>query len=176
LLQALVDALQAEGARRLATDGFAPHRRTIELTAMARYLGQSSEIPVALAVAPAHAMLAALPEAFATAHERLYGFRAPAGEVVEITGISLLARGTPEQARLPQHVPPRGESGSTTRLAWFAGEGWLPTKVLSRAGLSSNNHPGPLLIQEYDATCLVPPGASARLDQFGNILIRLTEL
>ena len=31
--------------------------------------------------------------------------------------------------------------------------------------------PGPLLIDEYDATTLVPPGCRARLDAHGNIVI-----
>ena len=35
--------------------------------------------------------------------------------------------------------------------------------------------PGPLLIDEYDATTLVPPGAAARLDDHGNIVIATTE-
>jgi len=30
-----------------------------------------------------------------------------------------------------------------------------------------------LLIDEYDATTLVPPGCSARLDHFDNIVIRI---
>jgi N-methylhydantoinase A len=30
-----------------------------------------------------------------------------------------------------------------------------------------------LIVEEYDATCLVPPGAAARLDATGNILIEL---
>jgi len=32
---------------------------------------------------------------------------------------------------------------------------------------------GPLLIDEYDATTLVPPGCSARLDHFDNVVIRI---
>jgi N-methylhydantoinase A len=28
-------------------------------------------------------------------------------------------------------------------------------------------------VEEYDATCLVPPGAHAALDRFGNIIIDL---
>jgi N-methylhydantoinase A len=31
--------------------------------------------------------------------------------------------------------------------------------------------PGPLLLDEYDATTLVPPGCAARLDAHGNIVI-----
>jgi N-methylhydantoinase A len=32
---------------------------------------------------------------------------------------------------------------------------------------------GPIIIEEYDATCLVPPGARAELDAGGNIVMEL---
>ena len=32
---------------------------------------------------------------------------------------------------------------------------------------------GPLIVQEYDATCLVPPDATATLDAAGNVVIAL---
>jgi N-methylhydantoinase A len=32
---------------------------------------------------------------------------------------------------------------------------------------------GPLIVEEYDATCVVPPGATARLDAHQNIEIRI---
>jgi len=32
---------------------------------------------------------------------------------------------------------------------------------------------GPLIVEEYDATCLIPPGAHAELDATGNIVIEL---
>ena len=44
---------------------------------------------------------------------------------------------------------------------------------MDRASLAGMARAGPLIVQEYDATCLVPPGASARLDHFGNVEIRL---
>jgi N-methylhydantoinase A len=47
----------------------------------------------------------------------------------------------------------------------------LTTPVLTRVELGPALRPGPLLVDEYDATTLVPPGAAARLDAHGNILI-----
>jgi N-methylhydantoinase A len=37
--------------------------------------------------------------------------------------------------------------------------------------LDATPRPGPLLLDEYDATTLVPPGCAARLDAHGNIVI-----
>jgi N-methylhydantoinase A len=46
--------------------------------------------------------------------------------------------------------------------------------VLSRAALlDSPPRQGPLIVEEYDATCVVPPGCSVTLDALGNIDIVL---
>jgi N-methylhydantoinase A len=42
--------------------------------------------------------------------------------------------------------------------------------VLRRSDLGGGRT-GPLIIEEYDATCLVPPSAHAGLDEAGNIVI-----
>ena len=167
-LQAVLDALRQEGAARLGDDGFPEARREMRLTVMARYVGQSSEIAVPVAGGSAPEVMAGLAEAFGAEHSALYGFRAPAGEKVEIVSLGLVARGVPEAARLPERIVPRGgESGM--RQAWFAGHGWLSTPVVARADLDGVPRPGPLIVREYDATCLVPPGCSAALDGFGTI-------
>ena len=48
----------------------------------------------------------------------------------------------------------------------------LETPILVRRDLASPRQ-GPCIIEEYDATCLVPPGAAARLDEHGNIVVQL---
>jgi N-methylhydantoinase A len=44
--------------------------------------------------------------------------------------------------------------------------------VLRRSDLSTPRV-GPLIVEEYDATCVIPPGARAHLDAGGSILIDL---
>ncbi len=48
----------------------------------------------------------------------------------------------------------------------------METPVPSRADLASARV-GPLIVEEYDTTCVVPPGARAQLDGAGNIVIAL---
>jgi N-methylhydantoinase A len=163
VLAALTDA----GTERLTRDGFTPDRQSFSRTAQARYLGQSSEIEVPLPdgdISPA--AIAAL---FGEQHERIYGFRAPREEPVELIGLSGMARGLPERPRLPERIPPLSAHGPSHRRAWFPEEGWIETPVVDRASLGSTPRGGPLIIQEYDATCLVPGGTSAFVDGFGNI-------
>jgi N-methylhydantoinase A len=162
--------LTAVGTETLAQDGFPPDRRQFQRTAAARYVGQSSEISVPLPEGPVTpAQIAA---GFGIEHERTYGFRAPEAEPVELISLSVMARGIPERPRLPDRIPPFSASVPPRRRAWFASEGWVEVPVTDRAGLGGTPVAGPLIVQEYDATCLVPRGASAALDGFGNI--RLT--
>ena len=71
-------------------------------------------------------------------------------------------------------ISSRPESAElASRPAYFGDEhGWLETPVLSRADLAAGRA-GPLIVEEYDATCVVPPGAHAECDVTGNIVIRV---
>ena len=158
LLERALSELAAQGMERLAQDGFPPARRMLRRSAMARYVGQSSDIAVALPDGDAAAVLAGLPELFAAEHDRTYGFRAPSGEPIEMTAVSVIAIGIPERPRLPEAIPPVGGPRYAPRRAWFPESGWTEVPVLRRADLSDAPRHGPLIIQEYDAACLVPHG------------------
>ena len=92
---------------------------------------------------------------------------------MEIVGLSVIARGIPTQPLLPTAIPPAAMDVPASRRAWFAGMGWMEVPVVDRAGLSATPRQGPLIVQEYDATCLVPDRAEASLDPFGNIRLRM---
>ncbi len=62
---------------------------------------------------------------------------------------------------------------SPDRRVYFGPDtGWLDAPVLPRSALATSRK-GPCIIEEYDATCIIPPGATAALDDYGNILITL---
>jgi N-methylhydantoinase A len=120
-------------------------------------------------------MVAHLEEAFGQEHERTYGHRAGADEPVELVAIQLVGSGLREGHGVPQQVrSSRPEpAAQASRPAYFGdGHGWLETPVLSRADLASGRS-GPLIVEEYDATCVVPPDARAERDGAGNIVITL---
>jgi len=69
---------------------------------------------------------------------------------------------------------------SEFQSAWFFSvHGDRPCVIVSQPALArpsciscgATPRPGPLLLDEYDATTLVPPGCAARLDAHGNIVI-----
>jgi|TARA_B100002003_G_C14010247_1_gene487411 N-methylhydantoinase A len=60
-------------------------------------------------------------------------------------------------------------------MAYFGSEfGTLTTKVFSRESMGDREHRGPIIIEEYEGTTVVPPNASAIIDEFANIIIRLS--
>jgi N-methylhydantoinase A len=64
-------------------------------------------------------------------------------------------------------------AAGTKRRAYFGPEaGWIETPVLARADLSVPRQ-GPVIVEEYDATSVVPPGTTARLDGYGNIVVEV---
>jgi N-methylhydantoinase A len=172
-LRATLRDLEDAAGAQLAADGFPPARRRVRRSASARYVGQSTELAVELPDGEAEALLAALPGLFVEEHARAYGFRAPEGEPVELVGVGVIARGIPDSPRLPASIAPVPTRSSSSRRAWFDGAGWTMLPVIGRAALGSAPRPGPLIVQEYDATCLVPPGVTAMLDGFGSLVLTL---
>ncbi len=66
------------------------------------------------------------------------------------------------------------KAAELVRPAYFGPpHGALPTPVLRRADLGSGSRRGPLIIEEYDSTVVVPPDCRVRLDTHGNILIEV---
>ena len=175
-IDAILGELEGEARARLAEDGFAEDRIAIERHAALHYQGQSFELEVPVSGgAIDRAVLTALDEAYGVEHERTYGHRAGAEEPVELVTLKVVGRGVPAvpraalaaNAELPEGVA----IAEPLRPAYFGPvHGWHDTDVLNRADLAEPRK-GPCIVEEYDSTCVVPPGAIASLDGFGNIVI-----
>jgi len=120
--------------------------------------------------------LGAIEEAFASEHEKTYGHRAGPDEPVEIVAIQVVGRGLPDRPTVPQRLKPSraaATAGAGSRRAYFGPEqGWLETPLRARGDLGAGVA-GPCIIEEYDATTVVPPGARVTLDDFTNMIITL---
>jgi len=165
------DALATEAREIMQAEGY---RRNLSITPAvdARYVGQSFELSVPLAPDHPQGLTAAIADAFENEHERTYGHRA-AGDPIQIVNLRMLARVPQPSGSNPVRITAAPHPAEGERLAYFGPRrGRLRTPVITRLDLGNQPRPGPLLIDEYDATTLVPPGCTASLDQFGNIVIR----
>ena len=175
LQQAWLD-LENQARKQLQGDGFPEGRIRLSRTANMHYFGQIFELTVPVSSGPIDsAAIATLEEAFGVEHERTYGHRAGPEEPVELVNIELVGQGIPERTRVPEKLQKKSVASPKEQIreAYFGPvEGWRKARIIDRESLAQGVE-GPIIIEEYDATCLVPPGAAAVLDDYGNIIIRL---
>ena len=150
----------------------------IRRSAFMRYAGQAFELPVRL---PDHDLgrddLPALADAFEVEHERSYGHRLTDAIGVDIVALEVVAGTCPWDGIAPVLLPPDGAAPEITeRVAYFGPElGSHRTAVMPRRTMLTQRVPGPLIIEEYEGTTVVPPGTVAWLDEHANIVIAFAE-
>ena len=143
----------------------------IERAVDLKYQGQSFELTVPLPPAWTNEALRQLATSFGLEHERTYGHKAE-GDPIQIVNLRLTARVLhPADRAAIRLEADRTVQGGDRRAYFGPAYGEIATPVITRAALGAAPRPGPLLVDEYDATTLVPPGCGARLDAHGNIVI-----
>jgi N-methylhydantoinase A len=176
LLNQAWDEMAGQARAQLTAEGFAEDRASVRRLASLHYQGQTFDLTVPVPDGPiGPGTIARLEEAFGQEHERTYGHRAGPEEPVELTEIRVVARGIPERPVTPQ-VPSYASAKPAPparRAAYFGPDvGWRDTPVIDRPALTTPRE-GPCIVEEYDATCVIPPGTRGSLDRAGSILIEL---
>jgi N-methylhydantoinase A len=171
-LEADYRALEADGRSALDAEGYAAADHRFERLIDLRYAGANSEITLALPSSPTPAALQAL---FAQAHERQFGYRSDE-ELVETMNVRVIARSARESTLVPRRLgfPAEREQSDRSRLVYFGpGIGAVDTPVLQRSAIDSAWRAGPLLVEEFDSTTVVPPDGRARRTGWDTIEVEL---
>lgn len=137
-----------------------------------RIRGQTSEINVPLPGGPLTPQdVDALRQSFEDEHERLYGHRSAAGHTVEVLAVRLVGKAVRDRTEgVLQPLELQGET-APSRTAYFGSRwGAIDTPVVTRASLREVTQ-GPLLIDEYDSTIVVPPATRVWLDDHRNVVM-----
>jgi len=167
--------LKKEGLNDLTGEGYPRDRIQLLRFVDMRYAGQNFELTIPLMAEEfTPRVVEQLKEAFSREHEATFGYRS--NEQVWLVNLRLVARGLPLEPRMPPSILARErQSGAPGRRQAYFGpqNGWLETLVLSRDALKANSHGGPVIVEEYDSTTVVPPGAVVSLDAWGNIIIKV---
>ena len=176
-LDAAIGGLRDRSRAWLASEALDPAGAMQEYLAEMRYLGQNHDLPVPLDAPGLDAAgLDRLVDRFHAAHRRAYGHDMPDRrvEIVTLRLSTTVRRPSPPGWRDRREPSRLGEAVAARRPVWFAGPGFVDTPVYARAQIPLDaRFAGPAVIEQMDATTIVPPGAEAASDPAGNLLIRL---
>jgi len=164
--------LEREAWERMRNEGVAVQNVVIERTIDMMYRGQwrSLAVPVGSPVMP----MADLVAAFHSTHEREYNFRRDDAPV-DLYRLNIRVVGTVPKAVLKEHVQ-GGQMPAPVerRLVWFESREPFETPVYRRDTLPAGSRfAGPAIVEQIDSTTLIPPGATAAVDRFRNIIMRV---
>ncbi|MGH7314233.1 MAG: hydantoinase/oxoprolinase family protein [Candidatus Rokuibacteriota bacterium] len=162
--------LEREARADLQAEGIAPGGITVGRALGMRYVGQSWELTVR---APAVVeSMAGLEAAFYQAHERRYGHASDGpAEIVTFRLAAVGAVPKPEPRRWPE---PGGAPSSAVRGERRVCFGGAPVGALvyERARLPGGvPFGGPAIVEEMGATTVIPPGWSATVGAWGELVL-----
>lgn len=163
-LEAEFTALEMSALEQLDREGVALLERYCLRQADMRYVGQSFEVNVPLG---ASITTAAATEAFHQCHRSVYG-HADQGADVEVVNLRIQVVGVPPKPPETK-MPARRVAAPLVerRPVWFRG-GEQSARVWQRADLVPGDElPGPVIVEQYDSTVVIPPGWSAEVDATG---------
>jgi N-methylhydantoinase A len=175
-----IDAGFAELRRRgelwLAEERAQASASVSEWSADLRYVGQSFELVLPLAGGSLDPdAVAVLVEAFHQRHREYYGYDIR-DQAVELVNLRLaLTVPRPRPAFSSTAGAPVGVPGN--REVWFPATGYVRSPVFDRSQLLPGmTFDGPAVVEQMDATTVVPPSAKGRIDDAGNLHITLGEV
>jgi N-methylhydantoinase A/oxoprolinase/acetone carboxylase beta subunit len=149
---------------------------TVVRSVDARYVGQGYELTVPVPAGRLDAAaLARVRASFDEIYAARYGY-ANAAEPVETVTWKLSAIGAAPRVSLAKAADsPRDDGPKSRRRAWFPERaGWTDCPVYDRYALAPGTQlTGPAIVEERESTSVLPPGATAAVDEYANLLVRM---
>jgi N-methylhydantoinase A len=193
--KAMFGELEAKAASELAEEGLDPSAAVFEREFDMRYAGQGYELRVPLtptltlprergregrgSALDANA-LAATRVRFDEVHARIHGHAAKE-KSVEVVSYRLRVRVAVPKYQ-PQALPARAPSAPAPaavkgrRSVFFDPQKPIDTTIYDRDKLGIGAHfAGPAIVEQFDATTVVPPGWRASVDRFANLILERSE-
>jgi N-methylhydantoinase A len=168
-LKAIKAVLQQQVSRQLATDGYQAERTVFLWEADLRHEGQATELTVPFE----REDFVQIRERFVAEYFKTYGYRDDTP--IELMKVRVAGRGLRDN-RLDfgnMKIAARAGSsrGGTRSISFARGEAAMAVDIVDRSAVGSVARQGPLIIEEFDATIVVPPDAKVHKDAIGCIVL-----
>ena len=160
--------MEREARAALTSEGFKSSEQRHERLLAVRYLGQSFELEISWRRS------GRIASDFHKAHQARYGYAQGANRV-EVVSLRLRSSGIVGRLRA-ERARGKTDKSAIARPHRFVkvhfSEGAVRAGIYERERLKpSARLQSPAVVTEYSATTLIPPGARARVDEHGNLII-----
>jgi N-methylhydantoinase A len=169
-----LDEMEREARAVLAAEGYRDDAVRVQCLADLRYVGQASELVIPV---PGRRLrtdeLAELRNAFNREYAATYGYASD--EPLELVNVRLVATGLVSQRLDFRAADATGSAETLPRrsVAFDRKTGAVDTPVWPREAVTAAGVHGPLIVESYDSTVVIPPGAHVARDAAGNLVITL---
>ena len=166
--------LEATGRAEVMAEGVAEDWIELQRSADVRYVGEGHEVPVAvpLGVLGAEAV-DAMWSRFHEVHRETFGFEYEGKQDVELVNLRVQAIGQahrPDVLEKPDSGRPAEPTG--TRSAFWRVSDWIDCPLYDRDDLKPGGTlSGPLIVEEYGSTVVVPASWQVTCDRYGNLVL-----
>ena len=142
-----------------------------------RYAGQNFELAINFENNQFNRDTAvALRAEFDKAHEVAYGY-SQSTEPVELVGMRVKLAGVLSKPPLPKTKKGSSFNSSGSRKVSFGKNAWFETPIYRRDTIPvDHNFEGPAVIEQMDSMLLIFPGDTAKIDDWGNLIINLIQV
>jgi N-methylhydantoinase A len=166
------DNLKNKAIDALIAEGFERTKISVQNLADLRYAGQAFELTVPLDNDGEPVECALMASRFHDEHFRTYSHKAE-HETVEVVNLRVIAKVAVKDINLPSAaIKPVIPKKTEIRRAYFgAKSGSQDTPIVGRLNLIGTEMTGPVIVEEYDSTIVVPPGWTVSIDVTNNVLI-----
>lgn len=170
-VSAAFGGLERAAREMLARERLGEERVVILYSADLRYVGQTHELNIAVPRPYTDEAHASLPALFAERHRREFGHAPPVSTPIEMVNLRVAGIGRIDRLPLPKLDTAPGVVARDVRRVLH--DTWIETPIIGREDLGrAARFTGPAVIEQLDATTVVPPGWGAEVDPIGTLILR----
>lgn len=171
----VLDKLISQGKELLISEGFNSLKQEITIQLDMKYIGQTSELTITMPNKSfTNESINNVKEIYMNEHDKTFGYRVD--EPMQLVNIRIIARGISNESRVPDKINSNNKINqpeNNKRKVYFGKNiGWINTFILDRLSLNKKPQRGPIIIEEYDSTTIVPPNWNVSLDSMNNIILK----
>jgi N-methylhydantoinase A len=168
------EELAASGLADVGAEGIPADKIEIRLIADVRYFGEGHEVQIDIPAEHAgEAAVAHMWKDFHRVHDETFGFHYEGKQDVELVNLRVQAIGKQHRPKLTPDATSRTPAKPfATRKAFWRRTGWVDCPLYRRTELATGQTiTGPVIVEEYGSTVVVPDRWHARADSYGNLIL-----